>query len=393
MAKGTVEYTEAERELDAAREQAKRNKENRGSSGLGQYIGKDAREKRRDRRRIRDAKKAIERDDNMSLGSSKEEERRYLDEARDQRLDTGAKSEETRGRLTIDAGRQEGRARGLDSQYFDARQTTNAGLGTLQGSVDRLTGTGKQAGNLLQGAYNANQLTGTTENVLGQRNSAMGAQPSLGALTNQALAAQQNQMQAQTNFAQGQLARQAMGVAAGQGEGGALAAQQALAGLTQAGGDMAVQNNLAFGQQAADMRGAAAMGMRQEAVDSANLGLQARLNAAAQERQNQLAVAGQRADLMYGSARDTVAGQTAYQSAAQSAQNTAGAMATSGNTAAQNSLGTLAQFDTTREGIANEKELGFVTAEAQLGQTAEQTPKDRPAWAKGIDPFNLGLGR
>ncbi len=388
----------AQSELEAAQRRYEEAQRDYNSKKGGRIVGPEARARRQARRELRRAQRALEKakaaaqkEDNLSLGSSKEDEKRYLDEAREARLDTQEKSEETRGKLSSEAEQQDLRSRDLDFKYEQARNTAVQGLGTLQDSVNALNPAAAQASGIVQNAYGTNQLTGTTENARAQRDSALAGQPSLGALANQAMAAQQAQMQNQTNFAQGQLARQAMGVAAGQGEGGALAAQQALAGLTQAGGNIAVQNNLALSQQAADMRAAAAMGTRQEAMDTANLGLNTRLAAAAQERQNQLAAAGKSADLVYGAAKDTNTAQTGYQNAAQNEANTSASAAAAGNSAALGALGALAGFDTAREGMATDKELGLVGAEAGVGTTAQQMkpPKDRPGWAQLAFPLGM----
>jgi hypothetical protein len=244
-----------------------------------------------------------ERSDNkFSLGGSKKAQGEIIGEAR-QGAAEGRGEHRT---ASQDLDYQQDVTRDREAQFMDeygqSRTDLRGDIGAQRGNIGNIAGDvnqaagilgagATQASNILGQAQGANQLTGTAENILGQRAAAMAANPSYAQLANDAIAAQTQGVQDQTNFAQGQLARRAMGMAAGSGEGGALNAQQAMASLVGGGADMAVQANLANQQNAAAQRAQAVMAQRGESVGEADYASQARLGAAGTERQNQLATA------------------------------------------------------------------------------------------------------
>ena len=249
----------------------------------------------------REDKKAQMRLDNASLGGTQEKERLLLQEAYGGQGDAYDRMQ--RGQRTLaNAGMFAGdRAYSADQNLaIDQARTQNA-LQRQQASVMGIGTGASQASNILGQAYGTNALTGSTESILGQRAAGIDA----------ALAAQTQNMRDQTQFAQGQLARRAMGMAAGMGEGGALGAQQAMASLVGGGADMAAQAQLQNAAQAAQMRAAD--------VDYSS---GARLTAAQQERANQLATAGQQSQLAYQSGLATNAAQAGLTGAQQAATNT-----------------------------------------------------------------------
>jgi hypothetical protein len=233
----------------------------------------------------------------------------------------------------------------------------------MDAAKSSVTGLQDSVGSINTAATGAQNLLGTgSESALSQRDAALAAQPGFLNLTEQNLAAQQAQMRNQTNFGQGQLARQAMGVAAGQGEGGALAAQSALAGLSQAGGQMATQNNLAFGQMAADQRAKAAQDTRAEAVGTADLGLKTRIDV--QDKQ---------ADYLYSGAKDTVEGQSKAATAGTNLAKTAGEMATSGQVIRQADTKNLTETDAKGEATARDYMGNILNIRSGLADEKQDT--------------------
>ncbi len=202
------------------------------------------------------------------------------------------------------------------SSYNSARDAVDAidGIGTASTGAQ---GTLGRAGTAAQNEYSAgandaigardralatNALTGSAESILAQRAAQIGASPTIGAATETNILANEANAGARTANATQMLNRQAMGLAAGQGEGGALAMQQAVASAGAASGDMAAQSNLALGDQAAQSRYAAAMAQRDQDLAEAGYASDTRMGAAEAERQAQLAIAGQNATSLEGAA-------------------------------------------------------------------------------------------
>lgn len=275
----------------------------------------------------RQAKRRAEKYDAASLGGSKEAQRQLLGAAaEDRRQATQAR---VAGRKEIEGELEHARSDDLQRsrEYQGSRLANVRDLDAQRGGVAGINQAAQGGMGILGAAGASNQLTGSTENVLAQRAAALGAAPSAQSLAEDAIAAQAANTRANTNFGQGQLARQAMGVAAGQGEGGALAAQQAIASLVGGGANLATQNNLAQAEAAANMRAQAAAQARGETLQSADLGAQARLQAAAAERANQLGIAQQQAGLLTQGAQATQNALQGVTGASQAAQNTQAAMA------------------------------------------------------------------
>lgn len=293
------------------------------SGGLGRLKG--VKKRVQARKEKRDAKKG----DRLSLGGSPEEEKRLYDEA-------GANSAESRARTNQAFKQSENELKSARSaqqsaqtSYYQDRldskerdQQAYDAIGGIKDSAqsgsDRIGAAGSSAANeYTQGAQQAldqrnnalatGSLAGTAEGVLAQRQSALAGAPTITqANENNILANAANAQAAQQRSTQ-MLNRQAMGLAAGQGEGGALAMQQAMASAGAAAGDMAGQQNQQLADQVAQSRYAAAMGERGEVVDSANLGLQTRMGAAEQERANQMAIANANAGTLEGAAGNRAA--------------------------------------------------------------------------------------
>lgn len=335
-------------------------------------------------RKKRDARK----DTNLSLGGSKAKERELLESANLRSYNAEARSRTAQDNLKGEYKEAKSMADSYAGDYAGARRTNERALGAQRTSIGGIGAGAGQASGILGAAQGTNQLTGSTDSILAQRAAQMGAAPSHNQLADQAILANQQNARAQTNFSQGQLAKQAMGMAAGQGEGGALAAQQAMASLVGAGGNMAAQANLQQMQSAADMRAQANLAQRGETVAEAGYASDARLGATAQERANQLAVAGKQAELAYNSGLATNAAQSAYTGATQAGLNTAGAQqqaAANRQTGVATAMGTQ---NVAREGVHIGAENELLTAGMNAG-AARESAQERPGWAKALFPMGM----
>lgn len=203
----------------------------------------------------------------------------------------------------------------------DQRKANNARDSAAKRTSEALTGLTQsvQGGKIAEGAAGArgtrdaalgkDQLTGTAENVLGQRANALAASPTIGQATEAALAANRANAQQQLGQQVGLMNRHARGLAGSMGEGGALAMQQAMASAGAGAADLAALQQTEQGKLAADLRFGAAQQQRAEDVDSANMGLQTRMGAAEQERAAQLGFAGTSADEQYNAALQQMAAE------------------------------------------------------------------------------------
>jgi hypothetical protein len=333
-------------------------------------------------------KKDARKDKNLSLGGSKEAEKSLLKDAKSDRVRSTAEQDSSRDSLRHEANVARAGARTAQYQYDQQRDATRGALGAQDASIGQIGAASTAASGLLGQAQGTNQLTGTTDSILSRRAETIGAAPGIVDLTNQAIVAQDANQRAANQYAQGQLAKQAMGMAAGQGEGGALAAQQAMASLVGAGGDMAAQGNLAQAQQAAAMRAQAAQAARGETVAEAGYAADARIGAANAERANQLATAARQAEIGIQGAQATNAARAAYTGANQALTNT---------TAAQQQFNRGQVTDLTKadrttqlgeEGVRRDYELGLLSAAAGAGQSRESAA-ERPAWAKALFPMGM----
>ncbi len=339
--------------------------------------------RRKERRARRDARKK----ENTYLGGSKDEERALYADARDQSKESSGRADgafdETKAELD-NARKAQNKAQG---EYAVDRSQAKQDLGDQRrGIEDIYTKTGQGNSILDQGATGAidtrnnalatGSLVGSTDSVLANRD----------AKVEQSILENQANAQAQQRFSTGQINKGAMGLAAGQGESGALALQSAMAGATGAAGGMAAQQNLALAQQNADMRYGATMS-----------GADAQLAAAAQERANQLAVADANAGVLTQTAGlqagNTINSALATQQARQA--QTAAAQAQTGQ-AAQTNLtlqGQRANLATGNAQIANQGEAtdkgyqsDILTAKFNAGQ-ARNKEEGRSPLKKALMPF------
>lgn len=331
---------------------------------------RERRQARQDKRQARQDKRAQEKLDRSSLGGSAEAEKGILAEAGEYRQE----ARESRGAARADMEDAQGRARRIENtsvmQYQQDRNRLGGDINAQRASIGGIGAGANQASNLLGQAYGQNQLTGSTESILGQRAAGIDA----------ALAAQTANMQQQTQFAQGQLGRRAMGMAAGMGEGGALGAQQAMASLVGGGADMAAQAQMQNAANAAAMRAAD--------IDYSS---GARLNAAQQERANQLATAGQQAQLAYNQGLATNQAQAALTGAGQAAQNTSAGMQQFASGQANDLTQTETQAALQDQGQANDYSSSLLTAKFNADQ-AKLANKERSTVAKVLMPFGM-LGK
>lgn len=264
-------------------------------------------------REQRRARKAAKRNAASYIGGSATEQARLQGEAKDRTSESRGRSEgtyEATKKQLASVNDQQASARrdyGIDrgvatSRATDAYDSIGQIKSTAGSATMGLAGAGQKAANeYTQGAAAANatrsnalatgSLAGTAESVLAQRQAALAAAPSIQQANETNIAANAVNAGANQERAAQMITRQGMGLAAGQGEGGALAMQQALASAGSAIGDNAGQSNLALNESNAAARYAAAMAQNAQTVDSANLGLSTRMDAAAAERANQMGVA------------------------------------------------------------------------------------------------------
>lgn len=339
----------------------------------------------KNRKENREDIKAELRLNNASLGGSQEKERLLLQEAYGAQGDAYNRMQAGQSSLNLAEGFGAERAALADQTLAADQARTQDAIARQQASVLGIGAGAGQASNILGQAYGANQLTGTAENILNQRAAAMAAAPSYAQLANEAIAAQTQGMQDQTRFAQGQLGRRAMGMAAGMGEGGALAAQQAMASLIGGGADMAAQSQLQNAAAAAQMRAEAAANQRGETVGEAGYASQARLGAAQQERANQLATAGQQSQLAYNAGLATNAAQAGLTGAQQAATNTSASQAQQ----ASGLYGTLAAQQSSQglQALGQANEYATTLLGQKLGMAPEKNKNVRSSQYR--DP-NLG---
>jgi enhancer of polycomb-like protein len=277
-------------------------------------------------------------------------------ELRGQDRDAKLREKDEYKQVTEQRTDSQGKAKQGERERRTSSGLAGQSLNTLEGSAARNDiGVGAAgARDLRNTALAQDQLTGTAERVLGQRANALAGSPTIGQATDTALAA--NRLNARDQLAQqiGLQNRQARGLAGSMGEGGALAMQQAMASAGAGAADLAAMNQTEQNQLAAKMRFDAAAQQRGEDVDTANLGLQARMGAAEQERAAQLGFAGQSAQENYNAGL----AQTAALQNVAAQRNNAAQLAT------QNALSTGQQ--------ANAMSAGTYGAAAQNKQQAQE---------------------
>ncbi len=291
--------------------------------------GSDRREARRARRKRRDK---ANKQKNTYLGGSEAEEKALYADARQESKDSSERQVKAADEISAELknSRQEQKRAGAD--YRVDRTQAKTDLGNQRRGVDSIyEKTGQGNWELDQGL----------DSAMATRNSAL-ASGSLVDSTEDAILSNQANAQAQQRYAAGLVNRGAMGLAAGQGESGALALQSAMAGAAQGNADATAQSNLQLADQNAQLR----------------------LAAAEQERQNQLAIAEANASAQLG-----VAGQKSTNTV-NSALTTQQAL--QGVTqAAQGQQGLSSQRDLTLQG----QNANLATGGAQVANAAEATDK------------------
>lgn len=361
----------------------------------------------------KDKDKQEAQDEHLRLGGSKEEEQFLLDDAKAQSKASGERADRAFEEVSTELASTRDEQGGLEWDYLldrahlgQAKEQQRDGIGDIYSKAAQASTTLDQGRGGAMGERNnalaTNSLVGSTDSILATRGAELAGSPTLGQATEGAILANQKNAQAQQQATTQMLNRQAMGLAAGQGEGGALALQTAMAGAGAASGDAATQMNLQQAQQNAGMRFDAATGQRLEDVNSANMGLDARLGAAQQERANQLAVAeanagtiqntaGAQAELGYQSAIATQGAKEKLTGAQQASVNQssagklhlgdrAGNLATGGATIAAGG-----------ESMDKEYQSNILTAKFNSGKELEDNkPKSFGQKVQGVlDPFKL----
>lgn len=295
------------------------------TGGLSQLKGIKARRAgRKEKRKAKEARGAARKNDNLALGGSVEEEKRLFAESQANSAESRARANQAFGTAQEELGDtrraqagasqdyQADRGQSLvrDQQAYDAidgiKQSATTGQDLVgragASAADEYTQGAQQGINTRNNALATNSLAGTAEGVLAQRSSDLAGAPSITAMNEDNILANQANAQAQQQRSTQMLNRQAMGLAAGQGEGGALAMQQAMASAGAGAADLAAAKNAQLAESTAASRYGASQAQRGELVDTANLGLTTRMGAAEQERANQMGVAGANAASLEGAA-------------------------------------------------------------------------------------------
>lgn len=247
------------------------------------------------------------------LGGSKEEEKALYNEARQGRQETRAEAKEGRDEIRRELETSRGEAERYRNQQEQDRwrgqlrdEESRAGIAEMgraadragnllgqgaQGAMEEYTQGAQQAINARANALGTNALTGSTENILAQRAAQIGASPTIGQAIETNIGANIANANQQLARSTQMLNRQAMGLAAGQGEGGALAMQQAMANAGVNAADLTAQKNMQLADISAQNRLTAALTQREQDLAEAGYASQARLGAAEKERTNQLGFA------------------------------------------------------------------------------------------------------
>lgn len=361
-------------------------------------------------RKERRARKRARKAENTHLGGSRTEERALYKDAKDQSAASAERADKSYGRLDDSyedtkeqQGQEEsrystdrGEAKLASAAYRNGIQDIKRDAGTSQTMIRDAN---QSSMDMRNSALATGSLVQSTDSVLANREATLAAAPTIGAATETAIAANQANAQAQTQYAQGRLNQNAMGLAAGQGESGALALQQAIASAGAGGADIAAQSNMQQAQQNAGMRFDAAAQQRAEVVGGADAAVAARLAAAGAERTNQMAVADKNATQSYGAG--TANAELNYNSglATQDARNTAvgQAQAQQGLSSARNLTlsGQQANIATGGAQIANAGEAtdkgyqsDILTAKFNAGQ-ARNADEGRSTLKKVFLPFGI----
>jgi len=181
-------------------------------------------------------------------------------------------------------------------QSQQSRSDYQSGIDSIGAGANKATSMRNDALGGATGIRNSalaqNQLTGSAESILAQRQAQLAGAPTIGQATETALAANQANANSMLNRQIGIQNRAARGLAGSMGEGGALAMQQAIASAGAGAADQASANQLQQAQLAAQMRFNAAGIQNQQDVAAADQAVALRMAAAEQERANQMGVAG-----------------------------------------------------------------------------------------------------
>jgi len=347
----------------------------------------DRRKRRREKRREKRKADAAAKREDKYLGGDRNEERSLYKEARTGKQASTKREEdafketqadkEMVGRLSKSSLADYTNTKYATSDANKRNQDAIGDIGSAATGARGLLGTAgsaagseytvgaRQAIDTRNSALNTNQLTGTAENVLQQRTAQIAGTPSIGSLTDTALLQSAQNAQQQLGANAGMLNRQAMGLAAGQGEGSALAMQAALAGAGQGASDALVQNQLQQNDLAAQLRFAAAQQQRQQDLTEADYASQLRMSTAGAERQAQLGFAGANADQLAQAAQQRAA--TGLQVAGQQAELTYNPAVQQQQAQAQ-----AAQQALAAQQLANQRNLGLVGQTTAAGQSNEQ---------------------
>lgn len=192
--------------------------------------------------------------------------------------------------------------RKASDSYSGTRSATENSIADISAAAQRSIAARNQA------IASSPTMAQSANSLLQARTAQLASVPTIGAATDAAITGMGQAADARLTATTAANNRAAMGLAAGQGEGGALGMQQAIASGAQGGADALAANNIQQNDLGAQMRFSAAQTQNQQDFDSANLGLDVGMNAAGADRDALLARAQSDQAMTYDAANQ-VAGQ------------------------------------------------------------------------------------
>lgn len=330
-------------------------------------------------------------------GRTKEQESKYREEYDRDVGRERTQNDEARGEVSKELASTRQATSDAGNDYGTARSDANWSRGAYNDSIEGLSGQAQNAMAIRNNVLGQNQLTGSAESILAQRQAQLAGVPTIGQATNTAIGQNYANAQAALNNAIGKQGRQARGLAGSMGEGGALAMQQAMASQGANAADLMAQNQTQQNQLASQLRFNAAMAQNQQDIDSANLGVDLRMGAAEQERQAALGFADANAGMSYDASLQALGARNALMGQDAATRENMGArqlelmgaghgLATAGAGLAQNALGMQYQnrqnLEGTAAGVSQQDNM------AKYQAAVDQSPMNKLKRMKGV--LNLG---
>jgi len=249
----------------------------------GRRRGKRREERRADRKEAR----KLRRDgpSKQYYGGTEEDLANTRKEAGEAVDESQARYKESADRLNTVADRADQQEREAAGDYRGQRQLTNQSRYAYGQAIDNI-GTAA-SGAITQRDADLGKgptLSQSADSILSQRAAELAGKPTIGQATDTALTAMDTNATNRLRNTIGMNNRQALGLAAGAGESGALATQQAIASAAAGGADALAQNNLNQNDLQAQLRFNAAQTQNQQDIDTANQGVDLRAGAAEAER-------------------------------------------------------------------------------------------------------------